>query len=121
MSTDQHNIRSDDYVHGWRARHVIQTLQATKNFTAWILGNNGENMGNNGEPDATDSRSSIDSHREIDSRQEMEYRLNSLRLLVCELIKTNQELRDALQDAKIDSARSRDLQSPNMPGMKGTL
>ena len=38
----------------------------------------------------------------IDSYQEMEYRLKSLRALVCDLLKTNQELRDALLDAGID-------------------
>ena len=35
--------------------------------------------------------------------QEMEYRLKSLRSLVCDLLKTNQELRDALLDAGIDT------------------
>jgi hypothetical protein len=33
--------------------------------------------------------------------KEMEYRLQSLRSLVCDLLKTNQELRDALLDAGI--------------------
>ena len=42
-------------------------------------------------PHATDDRWSIDSFLE------MEHRLNSLRSLVCELLKTNQELRDALK------------------------
>jgi hypothetical protein len=32
----------------------------------------------------------------------MEYRLKSLRALVCDLLKTNQELRSALLDAGID-------------------
>ena len=34
--------------------------------------------------------------------KEMEYRLKSLRSLVCDLLKTNQELRNALLDAGID-------------------
>ena len=57
-------------------------------------------MGNNEKLDATGNRTGIDSY------QEMEYRLGSLRLLVCDLLKTNQELRDALQ-AKIDLPRIR--------------
>jgi hypothetical protein len=36
------------------------------------------------------------------SYKEMEYRLKSLRSLVCDLLKTNQELRNALLDAGID-------------------
>jgi hypothetical protein len=50
-------------------------------------------MGSNCEPDETDNIWSVDSYKE------MEYRLNSLRSLVCDLLKTNQELRDALLDA----------------------
>ena len=56
-------------------------------------------MGTNGKLDATGNRSNMDSYQEI------EYRLNSLRSLVCDLLKTNQELRDALK-AKIDAPRS---------------
>jgi len=58
-------------------------------------------MGNNGEQNATDN------HGHIDLNEEMESRLNSLRSLVCELLKTNQELRDALQ-AKIDVPRNQE-------------
>jgi hypothetical protein len=47
----------------------------------------------NGEPEETDNLWSID------SRKEMEYRLNSLQSLVCDLLRTNQELRDAVFDA----------------------
>jgi hypothetical protein len=42
-------------------------------------------------PHVTDDRWSIDSFRD------MEHQLNSLRSLVCDLLKTNQELRDALK------------------------
>jgi hypothetical protein len=45
-------------------------------------------------PHATDDRWSIDSFLE------MEHRLNSLRSLVCDLLKANQELRDALLKAR---------------------
>ena len=45
-------------------------------------------------PHATDDRWSIDSFLE------MEYKLDSLRSLVCDLLKTNQELRDALVKAR---------------------
>jgi hypothetical protein len=95
-------------------RHGIRTSPATKIFAARALGNNGENMGNNGKPNVTDN------HRNIDSGQEMEYRLNSLRSLVCVLLKTNQELRDALLDAKIDVSRDQGPQSPNTPAIKAT-
>jgi hypothetical protein len=40
--------------------------------------------------------------RDIGAYQEMDYRLKSLRALVCDLLKTNQELRSALLDAGID-------------------
>lgn len=56
--------------------------------------NRGDNMGSDCEPDETEGIWSVD------SRSEMEYRLHSLRSLVCELLKTNQELRDALFDAQ---------------------
>jgi len=58
-------------------------------------------MDNNREPDETDTLWSVDSY------QEMEYRIHSLRSLVCDLLKTNQELRDALTDAH-GNAESRD-------------
>jgi hypothetical protein len=45
-------------------------------------------------PHATDDRSTLD------SSVEMEHRLNSLRSLICDLLKTNQELRDALRQAR---------------------
>jgi hypothetical protein len=38
-----------------------------------------------------------DDCRSIDSFLEMEHRLKSLRLLICDLLKTNQELREALK------------------------
>ena len=95
-------------------RHRIRTSPATKIFAARALGNNGENMCNYGKPNGTDN------HRNIDSGQEMEYRLNSLRSLVCDLLKTNQELRDELMDAKINISRDQGPQLPDTPGMKAT-
>ena len=57
---------------------------------------NGENMDNHWEPHESDE------HRDSGAYQEMEYRLKSLRALVCDLLKTNQELRSALLEAGID-------------------
>jgi hypothetical protein len=42
-------------------------------------------------------RHATDDCRSIDSFLEMEHMLRSLRLLVCDLLKTNQELREALK------------------------
>jgi hypothetical protein len=39
-------------------------------------------------------------HRRIDACLEMELQLKSLRSLLCDLLKSNQELRTALRDAK---------------------
>jgi hypothetical protein len=75
--------------------------------TAAAMGNHGENMGSNCEPDETDGIWSVESYKE------MEYRLHSLRSLVCDLLKTNQELRDALFDARIEC--SAEPQSRNRP------
>jgi hypothetical protein len=47
-------------------------------------------------------RHETDKFLEIGAFQEIEYRLRSLRALVCDLLKTNQELRSALLDAGID-------------------
>ena len=58
--------------------------------------NNGETMDNHNQPHETDDLWGIGSY------QEMEYRLKSLRSLVCDLLKTNQELRHALRDARTD-------------------
>ena len=58
--------------------------------------NNGEIMDNHNQPHETDDLWGISSY------QEMEYRLKSLRSLVCDLLKTNQELRHALRDARMD-------------------
>jgi hypothetical protein len=60
-------------------------------------GDNGENMENHCEPHETNDLWDIRSY------EEMEYRLKSLRSLVCDLLKTNQELRNALLDAGIDT------------------
>jgi len=51
-------------------------------------------MGSNYEPDETCYLRSFDSY------QEMKYKFQALRSLVCDLLKTNQELRSALLDAK---------------------
>jgi hypothetical protein len=45
----------------------------------------------------------IDALCDTNSYNEMEYRLKSLRSLVSDLLKTNQELRNALLDAGIDT------------------
>jgi hypothetical protein len=41
-----------------------------------------------------------------DSRLELEHRLNSLSSLVCDLLRTNQELRHALLEAKTNTWRN---------------
>lgn len=54
----------------------------------------GENLGKNCEHYETDDRcgDAFD--------KEMEYRIESLRQLVCDLLKTNQDLREALMEAR---------------------
>ena len=52
-------------------------------------------MGSNCEPDETENNL-----WNTDSYKEMEFRLNSLHSLVFDLLKTNQELRDALVNAR---------------------
>lgn len=73
------------------------------------LGNNGENMGSNYEPDE------ICYLRSFDSYQEMKYKFRALRSLVCDLLKTNQELRNALLDAKSDASCCEGPQARNTP------
>ena len=82
-----------------RTGHALRTSQATEIFTLRTFGKYGNNMDNYAEPNASNSRSSIDANRE------MEYRLNSLHALVCDLLKTNQELRGALEQAREDVSR----------------
>jgi hypothetical protein len=60
------------------------------------VGQGAENMKNHCEPHERDALCD-------NSYNEMEYRLKSLRSLVCDLLKTNQELRNALLDAGIDT------------------
>ena len=72
------------------------TLGVPPPATRGDAGDNGENMDNHWEPHESDE------HRNIGAYQEMEYRLKSLRALVCDLLKTNQELRSALLEAGID-------------------
>jgi len=52
-------------------------------------------MGSNYEPDETENHL-----WSTDSNEEMKFRLKSLRSLVFDLLKTNQELRDALVNAR---------------------
>jgi hypothetical protein len=61
------------------------------------VGQGAENMNNRCEPQVSDALCDTNSYNE------MEYRLKSLRSLVCDLLKTNQELRNALLDAGIDT------------------
>ena len=71
--------------------------------------NNGEIMDNHNQPHETDDLWGISSY------QEMEYRLKSLRALVCDLLKTNQELRSALLDAGIDMLGGKAASSRTKP------
>jgi hypothetical protein len=52
-----------------------------------------------------------DNRWSIDSCLELEEKLNSLRSLVCHLLKTNQELRDALLEARSGASNSQGSQS----------
>jgi hypothetical protein len=61
------------------------------------MGQGAENMNHHYEPHEKNALCGTN------SCQEMEYRLKSLRSLVCDLLKTNQELRNALLDAGIDT------------------
>lgn len=61
------------------------------------MGQGAEDLNNHYEPHESDALC------DTNSRKEMEYRLKSLRSLVCDLLKTNQELRNALLDAGIDT------------------
>ena len=83
-----------------RSNHFVQV--PIRNL-AGDAGNNGESMDKNCEPQETDDF-------QDGSYKEMEYRLTSLRSLVCDLLKTNQELRSALLDAGIDTHSSRTSQ-----------
>jgi hypothetical protein len=80
-------------------RREATTPGVPRPATPGDAGDNGENMDNHREPHETDE------HRDIGAYQEMEYRLKSLRGLVCDLLKTNQELRSALLEAGIDMPR----------------
>ena len=53
-------------------------------------------MGNFAELYLTDSRWNVDSHLEL------EHRVNALCSLVCDLLRTNQKLREAMVSAKIE-------------------
>ena len=71
---------------------------------------NGENMDNNYEQDE------ICHLRSFDSYQEMQYKFRSLRSLVCDLLKTNQELRNALVEARSGAHCSDGPQPHNTQG-----
>jgi hypothetical protein len=96
-------IRPEDAVDVWAnhthlhaLRRKATTLDVPPPATLGDARDHGENMDNHSEPHETEK------HREIGAYQELEYRLRSLRALVCDLLKTNQELRSALLDAGID-------------------
>jgi hypothetical protein len=93
-------IRSEDAADVWSNHthlHALRREATTLGVPPPAdAGDNGENMDNHWEPLETDE------HPDIGAYQEMEYRLKSLRALVCDLLKTNQELRSALLDAGID-------------------
>jgi hypothetical protein len=74
------------------------------------VGQGAENMKNHCEPHEPDALCDTNSYNE------MEYRLKSLRSLVCDLLKTNQELRDALLDAGIDTRGREAASSRATPG-----
>lgn len=68
-----------------------------------FLMNNGENMDRCEAPHATGN------HGNSASRMEMEDTLNSLRSLICDLLKTNQELRTALLKARASLPHNEEL------------
>ncbi|MBB5338131.1 hypothetical protein HDF12_003013 [Edaphobacter lichenicola] len=71
---------------------------------------------NTGEvPHTTDNRWSNDSYLEMD------HRLNSLRSLVCDLLKTNQELRQALLEARSGVSEDQGSRSSDALGAKSEL
>ncbi len=75
---------------------------------ACTMNNNGANMHSCEAPRAnTNSRS-------IDSRLELKHRLNSLSSLVCDLLRTNQELRHALLEAKVNTQRNQEWEDVPM-------
>ncbi len=78
-----------------------EILHAITEHMVSTTGDNGENMDNDYEQDE------ICHLRSFDSYQEMKYKFRSLRSLVCDLLKTNQELRNALLEAKNDGPQSR--------------
>ena len=86
-----------------------------KSFLVRTLSNNGENMDSCDVPPATDNRWNID------SSLEMKHTINCLRSLVCELLRTNQELRVALLEAKSGVPDHQGSQSLNISETKGEL
>ena len=74
-----------------------------------------ENMNSREVPHTSDNRWSNDSCLEMDQR------LNSLRSLVCDLLKTNQELRQALLEARSGVPKDHGSQSSDALGAKSKL
>jgi hypothetical protein len=72
--------------------------RVSKSVTVWTLSYNGENMDSCEVPHAPDNAWSIDAYLE------MEDRLNSLRSLVCDLLKKNHELPLALLETRSTKA-----------------
>jgi len=97
---------------------ICQRIAASTPRSAWELavrtiGDNRAKMSNSCEPDETDNLPSMESYREMESR------LNCLRSLVCDLLKTNQELRSAVVDAKLDARSDASLPPETRPQHRG--
>jgi hypothetical protein len=90
-------------------------LVSLKSITVWTLSNNGESMDSCDVTHATDNRWSTASFLE------MEHTINCLRSLVCDLLRTNQELRDALLEARSGVSNDQGSQSTNTSETKSKL
>jgi hypothetical protein len=73
------------------------------------------NMNSREVPHTTDNRWSNDSYLEMD------HKLNSLRSIVCDLLKTNQELRQDLLEARSGVPKDQGSQSSDDLGAKSKL
>jgi hypothetical protein len=73
-----------------KSSSILSTLYAQVTSFSGFWSNNGEHMDDCEVPHAPDNRWTVDSYLE------MEFKLESLRSLVCDLLRTNQELRIAL-------------------------
>ena len=79
---------------------------------ACTMNNNGANMHSCETPRA--SGNSLSPNARPDARLELEHRLNSLSSLVCDLLRTNQELRHALLEAKVNTQRNQEWEDVPM-------